>query len=418
MSGFTPRKITPNLRSTISRLRALGDIVTRFDLDLNIALPPPPGHVRPERPAAAADATAGIAFFLGMSFFPAAPLIGDTKNIRTALGLGFAGANEPQRYDDAQSIIDQAMDLLAGPLDSNSLPVIQGRFPLVLCDVVNRLLVTNPQATGEMYLLNENNLSWTPRRALVERIRELVPVVRAEVLDGATEAEKADPRVMEVLSEARLFVDMMEVHKSLVNKRRRGHRWCVASSMIQNEAIILMLRKEDADLMVCRSYETVWQAPTAAEVAAEAAERGAEKAAQKREARKAKELRQKTMKAARRVATEQEAAAAAEQAAEVQALVLQIRELRRAGVDEDAALAQLMLVQHPEVKHEVLQAPLPQEDEDGDSCPVCLDRFAVGMDIRMLTCGHKGCAPCFDRWVLAAGRRAACPLCRGAMTAA
>jgi hypothetical protein len=63
-------------------------------------------------------------------------------------------------------------------------------------------------------------------------------------------------------------------------------------------------------------------------------------------------------------------------------------------------------------------APSMQRAEsDEDICPVCLDQTA-DEDVRVLTCGHKGCASCFAGWEeqqAAAGRCATCPLCRGAM---
>jgi hypothetical protein len=59
--------------------------------------------------------------------------------------------------------------------------------------------------------------------------------------------------------------------------------------------------------------------------------------------------------------------------------------------------------------------PAAAAESDDDVCSVCLEQLA-DKAVRVLTCGHKGCAPCFNRWELAAGHRAACPLCRSPMT--
>jgi hypothetical protein len=63
----------------------------------------------------------------------------------------------------------------------------------------------------------------------------------------------------------------------------------------------------------------------------------------------------------------------------------------------------------------VIEAEESEEDEAGEGgetatrCTICLERFADGMEIRILRCMHQFMVECIDPWLL---QQAKCPVCK------
>eukprot|EP01137_Pigoraptor_chileana_P033157 Opistho-2@23652 len=49
------------------------------------------------------------------------------------------------------------------------------------------------------------------------------------------------------------------------------------------------------------------------------------------------------------------------------------------------------------------------EGSEGETCAICLDEFIVGVDVKVLPCGHEFHAECICPWLL---NHWTCPLCK------
>jgi hypothetical protein len=338
------------------------------------------------------------------SSLPAAPV---AEQLTTALGTGFSGAELSRDWSAIWTASMRLLDPGAQGVDRTS-PIICCELPLTYYDVMNRLFLANPKRTSDLYELRLPDFGWTPKPSFQRLLRSLVPVVRSEFLRG--KPADWEPRSI-VESDAAVYDGCLLAHKMLENKRRRGYRWVIVSCSVTGQTSTLLLRPEDADLMARPFYavgDVPWKAPSKEQEVAAAQAAEAAKAERVRAARAQRKLnaRQRAMRA--RLDAAVETADSAEFKAEVDLLVSAIRDARLDGTLEEAMdRARLTKAKYPDVKHATLEA--------ADECPICLEDMDAGADVRVLVCGHKGCASCMDRWMLASGRQAACPLCRGKM---
>eukprot|EP00093_Oithona_nana_P001479 01479.XXX_2201_3897_1 [CDS] Oithona nana genome sequencing. len=50
-----------------------------------------------------------------------------------------------------------------------------------------------------------------------------------------------------------------------------------------------------------------------------------------------------------------------------------------------------------------------EDDEDSDTCPVCIEEYKIGETVRILPCNHRFHKACIDQWLL---DKRTCPMCK------
>lgn len=421
------------VRRAILQLAQRGITAGRFDYDLDYQEPPPPGHER--LIARGAQAGGGEAGADGSSSRPHIPITmvhpqadgsyfrEDLENrLTTTLGTGFFPDNRAL-LDSWDLILIGSMTLVQATDPKPSDPIIQLNqpVPLIVFDVMNRLFLANPKKTSDVYTLQLPNLGWNVKKAFKEHVRSLLPVIRQEFELSLPPGSS----LKGTLDNPHALLDAcLLAYMQLTMKRRRGYRWVVVVCGLTHHIATFLLDPTDAPLMTSPyrvSGPVPWAAPTAAQEAAAAAAAAAAQQAQRAASRSARRASARERAALERQRARESDAEAAELKAEVELLVAAIREARLHGTLEEAMqLAALSAERFPDVRHEVVggEAEKPaSEEEDGgvDDCPICLEPMVAGMAVRVLACAHRGCAGCFDRWLLQDKRRTGCPLCRGAM---
>jgi hypothetical protein len=420
------------VRRAILQLAARGVDVGRFDYDLDYQETPPPGHERLlARGAQAGSSGAGGDGSYSRPHIPITMMFPEAdgsyfredleNRLTTTLGTGFSTDNKAV-LESWDIILKQSMELLEAEDPKPSDPIIQLNqpVPLVVFDVMNRLYLANPKKTSDVYTLQLPNLGWNVKKAFKEHVRSLLPDIRREFELSLSPASS----LKGALDNPHALLDAcLLAYMQLTMKRRRGYRWVAVVCGLTRHVATFLLDPTDAPLMTAPyrvSGVAPWAAPTAAQEAAAAAASAAALQAQRAASRSSRRASARSRAALERQRAHESDAEAAELKAEVDMLVAAIREARLHGTLEEAMqLAALSAERFPDVRHEVVggEAEKPASEEDGgvDDCPICLDPMVEGTPVRVLACAHRGCAGCFDRWLLQDKRRTGCPLCRGAM---